>query len=103
MSGRRGSPGKRNGRLRASRHKARLAEPLYSADEQGALEQIREIMALFKTSGPEEVSMSRYAHMLMQDLLTAMKERGLSLAMEIGEDQWPQGDDPIACVPSNTR
>ena len=35
--------------------------------------------------------------MLMQDLLTAMKERGLSLAMEIGEDQWPQGDDPIAC------
>ncbi|MBX4150510.1 response regulator transcription factor [Paenibacillus lautus] len=82
--------------LAQQHHKARLAELLYSADEQGALEQIREIMALFETSGPEEVSVSRYAHMLMQDLLTAMKERGLLLAMEIGEDQWPQ-DDPIAC------
>lgn len=82
--------------LAQQRHKARLAELLYSADEQGALEQIREIMALFETSGPEEVSVSRYAHMLMQDLLTAMKERGLLLAMEIGEDRWPQ-DDPMAC------
>ncbi|RAR41801.1 response regulator [Paenibacillus sp. MDMC362] len=82
--------------LAQQHHKARLAELLYSADEQRALEQIREIMALFETSGPEEVSVSRYAHMLMQDLLTAMKERGLLLAMEIGEDQWPQ-DDPIAC------
>ncbi|MGE7825826.1 response regulator transcription factor [Paenibacillus sp. NPDC093718] len=82
--------------LSQQRHKARLAELLYSADEQRALEQIREIMTLFETSGPEEVSVSRYAQMLMQDLLTAMKERGLLLAMEIGEDQWPQ-DDPIAC------
>lgn len=82
--------------LAQQRYKARLAELLYSADEQGALEQIREIMALFETRGPEEVSLARYAHMLMQDLLFALEERGLLLAMDIGEDQWPQ-DDPLAC------
>lgn len=82
--------------LAQQRYKARLAELLYSADEQGALEQIREIMTLFETRGPEEVSLSRYAHMLLQDLLSALEERGLLLAMDIGEDQWPQ-DDPLAC------
>ncbi|MGG3510398.1 response regulator [Paenibacillus lautus] len=82
--------------LAQQRHKARLAQLLYSADEQGALEQIRQIVALFETRGPEEVSLSRYAHMMMQDLLAALEERGLLLAMDIGEDQWPQ-DDPMAC------
>lgn len=82
--------------LAQQRLKARLAQLLYSADEQGALEQIRQIMALFETRGPEEVSLSRYAHMLMQDLLAALEERGLLLAMDIGEDQWPQ-DNPMAC------
>ncbi|KOR87958.1 response regulator transcription factor [Paenibacillus solani] len=78
-------------------HKARLAELLWSANEPEALEQTREIMTLFETRGPAEVSVSRYARMLIQDLLAALEERGLPLAVKIGEDEWLLKDDPADC------
>ncbi|GIP06520.1 hypothetical protein J28TS4_49270 [Paenibacillus lautus] len=82
--------------LAQQRHKARLAELLWTAEEREALEQTHEIMALFETMGPKEVSLSRYAHMLISELLSALEERGLMLNMDTGEEQWAQ-DDPLAC------
>ena len=54
-------------------------------------------MTLFEKRGPAEVSVSRYARMLIQDLLAALEERGLPLAVKIGEDEWLLKDDPADC------
>lgn len=82
--------------LAQQRYKTRLAELLWSVDEREALEQLNEIVTHFETMGPEEVSLSQYSAMLMEDLLSALEERGLRLAMETGKDPWPQ-ENRSAC------
>ncbi|MEX3617693.1 response regulator transcription factor [Paenibacillus glucanolyticus] len=82
--------------LAQQRYKTRLAELLWSVEEQDALELTDEMVTHFETMGPIGVSLSQYAPMLMQELLSALEERGLVLGVTIGEHPWSQ-DDRAAC------